>query len=420
MNNISGDNPQGCGPGSKKNTRGVGGGGHLFMLLLSAASLASLSFFCVILPSIETSLPLYSGDSDYDDYQVGNAITPESSSREDASSSMHGHLWESQYIPEEHRHRRLLAMPYDPPGQTETTTNMNTNMNNAAAASSATTNENSHQLQYGQTVPGPSVLINMLRRAKDIVSENDVPFLLQIPHTSSETLYNIMTQCYGLVGQQYQSASELESARGSNAVDGNYVSSHDRPASMFRNFGQRFHFLATPHYQEGAALLTKKHRGRMIVMMRHPTEIAEIVYATRPGSVHGDIDGLVRHVNSTDYYDNWMTRMLANVPKDVAVTEEHFREARMVLENKFLIGMTSNMAETVQKRLGLYFGWKELPNKQGCETDHIKKGQMSLPPSSLIEGSHEWRFVRMKNHFDMKLFVRSMSVFGNQKVRAFL
>jgi len=293
----------------------------------------------------------------------------------------------------------------------------------SSAATKTTTTADEYLLQqpqqqhHGQSIPGPATVINMFRRAKEIVQESDVPFLLQVPHTSSETIYNIMTQCYGLVGKQYDSTSELERARRTNVVDSYYVSSHDRPAKMFQNFGERFHFLATPHYQEGAALLTLKHKGRVILMLRHPVDIAESMYFTRPGTIPGDVDGLVRHVNSTDYYDNSMTRMLANIPKHVEVTEEHFREARMILENKFLIGMAADMTETIHKRLKLYFGWKELPEKQGCEMDYIKKGAMSLPASSLEEGGHEWRGIRLRNRFDMKLYAQGMAVFGNQKMR---
>ena len=282
-----------------------------------------------------------------------------------------------------------------------------------------------HQIQHGKTVFRPGgVLINLMRRAKDVVSESDVPFLLQIPHTSTETIYNIMTQCYGLVGKEYTTSQEIERARAMNVVDNYYVSSHDRPKEMFANFGERFHFLATPHYQEGTSLLTLKHKGRIIVMLRHPCEIAEAMYLNlrqiNPSAAQlgSHVKGLVQHVNSTNYYDNWMTRMLANVPPNAAVTEDHFREARMVLENKFLIGMTSDMAETVRKRLGLYFGWKELPEKQGCEIEMIKNSMASIvSPSMLEEGSHEWRFVRLQNHFDMKLYARGMAIFGDQKMR---
>lgn len=83
-------------------------------------------------------------------------------------------------------------------------------------------------------------------------------------------------------------------------------------------------------------------------MMRHPVIITKSMYLTRPNTERGDMVGLFDYVSSPDYYDNWMTRMLANVPKDVVVTEEHFKQARMILENKFLIGMTNHIGETVE------------------------------------------------------------------------
>mmetsp|Transcript_26538 Transcript_26538/g.48099 ORF Transcript_26538/g.48099 Transcript_26538/m.48099 type:complete len:427 (+) Transcript_26538:3-1283(+) len=131
---------------------------------------------------------------------------------------------------------------------------------------------------------------------------------------------------------------------------------------------------------------------------------------------------MVEHVNSTRYYDNWMTRMLAEVPPDEEVTEEHYRNARMILENKFLIGMASDLTETVIRRLGLYFGWKE--ERKGCAKELINESAKTRTrtrseessPALLEEKGHEWRFVRARNHFDSKLYARGQAMFGNQKM----
>lgn len=47
------------------------------------------------------------------------------------------------------------------------------------------------------------------------------------------------------------------------------------------------------------------------------------------------VQDVLQYVNNTIYYDNQLTRMLVNIPPNVKVTEELFREARMILENKF-------------------------------------------------------------------------------------
>ena len=222
------------------------------------------------------------------------------------------------------------------------------------------------------------------------------------------------------MGKRYLDTSELEQARKQNVVDNDFVSSHDRPKEVFAHMRQRFHFLSSPHYHEGAGLFTLRHKGRIMIMMRHPVIITESMYLTRPNTERGDMVGLLNYVSSPDYYDNWMTRMLANVPKDVVVTEEHFKQARMILENKFLIGMTNHIGETVEKRIKLYFGWDELPSSAGttsCELDLIKKGTMGLDPCSVEEGGYHWRAIQKINLFDMKLYARAMSVYGLQKMR---
>ena len=51
-----------------------------------------------------------------------------------------------------------------------------------------------NQLQQQQSSSSSISTLNLLRRARDNVASTDIPFLLQTPYTSSETVYNIMTQ----------------------------------------------------------------------------------------------------------------------------------------------------------------------------------------------------------------------------------
>ena len=286
----------------------------------------------------------------------------------------------------------------------------------AEDANSGSNMEEETAEQHGKSVEGAGVVINMFRRAKDQVDDRDVPFLLEVPHTSSETVYNVITECYGLKGRRFLKLKELQYAAGDNVVDKHYVSAHNDGyhPDHYRHMGKRFHFISTPFYQEGARLLTLGHKGRMVMLLRHPNFVAEAMYNSRPGSVAGDTDGLLKYVNSTGYYDNWMTRMLANVRPSVAVTDEHFRTARMVLENKFLLGATDHMPETV-RRLSIYFGWQE--RTRGCEHEGVQRNKVKLAPTSLTVDTDAWRAVQRANRYDMKLYARGLAVFGNQKVR---
>lgn len=286
----------------------------------------------------------------------------------------------------------------------------------AADANSGKSMEEELAEQHGKSVEGSGVAINMFRRAKDQVDDRDVPFLLEVPHTSSETVYNVMTECYGLRGKRYLKLKELQYAAGENVVDRHYVSAHNDGyhPDHYRHMGRRFHFLSTPFYQEGARLLTLGHKGRMVMLLRHPNFVAEAMYNSRPGSVAGDVDGLLAHVNSTGYYDNWMTRMLANVHPSRDVTDDDFRTARMILENKFLLGASDHMPETV-RRMSIYFGWQE--RTRGCEHEGVQRNKVRLPPTALSPDTDAWRAVQRANRYDMKLYARGLSVFGNQKMR---
>jgi hypothetical protein len=57
------------------------------------------------------------------------------------------------------------------------------------------------------------VRINVLRRAKDVVSNADVPFLLLLPFAEHAVLYDVITTCYGLVPRVYDTVGSLNDAR---------------------------------------------------------------------------------------------------------------------------------------------------------------------------------------------------------------
>lgn len=110
----------------------------------------------------------------------------------------------------------------------ETVNNNNNNDNKQIA----TKQQQHSDALVGQSTSGPGVIVNMLRRARDKVDEKDVPFLLQVPYTNSDVMYNIMTECYGLVGNEYWDVKDIQKGKEANVVDSFYVSSHDRPKEV--------------------------------------------------------------------------------------------------------------------------------------------------------------------------------------------
>lgn len=100
------------------------------------------------------------------------------------------------------------------------------------APNSNENSNNNNNAIIGQSTNKQAVILNMLRRARDKVDEKDVPFLLQVPYTNSDVIYNIMTECYGLVGREYWDVKELRRDEKEGVVDQFYVSSHDRPKEV--------------------------------------------------------------------------------------------------------------------------------------------------------------------------------------------
>ena len=199
------------------------------LFLLASASFAATSITLSLLFSLETSLlsksPFVMQLDDVNGHDMTiAALHDEKSFR---TTQMMGHqlnqhedgiaTTQYEYYEHQHHNRRLqLSMTEE-----KVTTTSNTN-----------NNENNNNAIIGQSTNNQGVIVNMLRRARDKVDEKDVPFLLQVPYTNSDVIYNIMTECYGLVGREYWDVKDLQRDEKENVVDSFYVSSHDRPKEV--------------------------------------------------------------------------------------------------------------------------------------------------------------------------------------------
>ena len=174
------------------------------LILLAVTSFVATSITFNLLLSLETSLlskSLLSMQKDYtnyDDLRIKHQPNSHQDLTVDDTTT---------------RRRRLVSMT-----EQEVTEHKKTKKDNAAI--------------IGQSTTKQAVILNMLRRARDKVDEKDVPFLLQVPYTNSDVVYNIMTECYGLVGREYWDVEELKRDEKEGVVDQFYVSSHDRPKEV--------------------------------------------------------------------------------------------------------------------------------------------------------------------------------------------
>lgn len=216
------------------------------LFLLASASAAATSIVFSLLLSLESSLlsnqphaPIEIVDLTIstvheNDYPSRiQTINTQVLSFSDGSSVAGNTRYETHYDHQQHNRQLQLSMTEE---VTKTKT-VNNNNNNNNKQTETTQQQHSDAL-IGQSTSGPGVIVNMLRRARDKVDEKDVPFLLQVPYTNSDVMYNIMTECYGLVGKEYWDVKDIQKGKEANVVDSFYVSSHDRPKEV-----SVFHYL---------------------------------------------------------------------------------------------------------------------------------------------------------------------------------
>ena len=209
------------------------------LLLLASASAAATSIVFILLLSLESSLlsnqphvpieivDLTIASVHENDYPSRiQTINNQVLSFSDGSSVAGNTRYETHH--DHQQHNRQLASMTEEVTNTKTVSNNNNNNNKQTE----TTQQQHSDALIGQSTSGPGVIVNMLRRARDKVDEKDVPFLLQVPYTNSDVIYNIMTKCYGLVGKEYWDVKDIQKGKEANVVDSFYVSSHDRPKEV--------------------------------------------------------------------------------------------------------------------------------------------------------------------------------------------
>lgn len=210
------------------------------VFLLASASAAATSIVFSLLLSLESSLlskqphqaPIVVvGSNDYENDNPSRMQTINSQvlSFSDGASLARNTRYETHYDHQQHNRQLQLSMTEE---VTKTNTVNNDNNNNNKQIETKEQQQQHSDALIGQSTSGAGVIVNMLRRARDKVDEKDVPFLLQVPYTNSDVVYNIMTECYGLVGKEYWDVKDIQKGKEAKVLDSFYVSSHDRPKEV--------------------------------------------------------------------------------------------------------------------------------------------------------------------------------------------
>lgn len=97
------------------------------------------------------------------------------------------------------------------------------------------------------------------------------------------------------------------------------------------------------------------------------------------------------------------------------LTDAHLETAKDVLRRKFLVGLTSEMAES-WRRFRSHFGWEEStnPDAESCMKTMTEAGggvNRNDRNRGIERGSAEWDAVASVNAFDVRLYEYTVELF---------
>jgi len=275
---------------------------------------------------------------------------------------------------------------------------------------------------------------------KDLVRDDDVPLFLHIPRSGGMTIRDIIGSCYGLtltgdLGKNFKHEYPLKLLE--NGIKGYSVVNVDTSFQEGIVFAKELKLLesnaadviATKDlYAAVNTLFVGANRtARAFVMMRHPIDrlvslfhylgIAHWDPAYDPDLSYISIEMFARSQRMDN--SNYMVRLLSNNKHDEELTETDLHQAKLVLQEKMLIGLLSEKEESFS-RFEQYFHWKNSLNSDEEELQICKEKLMTWGWSNkhahplIEEGSPAWELLLKKNELDMQLYEYAKFLFTQQ------
>ena len=171
--------------------------------------------------------------------------------------------------------------------------------------------------------------------------------------------------------------------------------------------------IISPHLHLMSNVFTKKHQGRLFVLLRNPIERLLDKYVTsfriEPGL------GTMRSFTKNSSENNWLTRQLSNQQLETSLTSEHLEIAKNVLKHKFLIGKVDNIHESFE-RFKMYFNWKT--DSYLCD-DQIIINSSKLKNHVKDLNAQELNMIYDSNSFDVQLYSYAEYLFQQQGSQIF-
>ena len=193
-----------------------------------------------------------------------------------------------------------------------------------------------------------------------------------------------------------------------------------------RNFAQSLlaDIVITSYLYEAADIFSPDFKGRVSALFRHPIERAASLFyylqdATwepyyAPEMKNWSIE---QYVQSDHYARNWMMYMLLHNNKLATHDYEKDLElAKTMLKDFFLIGLTSNMEESLD-RFDKYYDFDDGTGvTKMCSSELLTKGHGKNVHNhpKLVPGSDDWNILASVNEWDIKLYEYAVDLFEEQ------
>ena len=267
----------------------------------------------------------------------------------------------------------------------------------------------------------------------------DVPYLWTPPYAGGAALEDMVGQCLNLVVAAQRGAVEdresysqlrVVTVLGRKYLNVDLFTSHGirRAADLGLAGSGMADLVISPLLGEALGLFSPSHRGRLLVIVRHPVdrELAMFRYLRamrrRGVTTKDELPSSVSAFASSDFVSaNWMTRSLVGKRKGESVTSRDVETAKEVLRRKALVGLYEDLPGAA-RRYGRYFGWDggaafgegTVSCLEGAAGDGADADAVGADDPDAREGSDAWRELERRNGLDVELYLYARNLFKFQ------
>ena len=266
--------------------------------------------------------------------------------------------------------------------------------------------------------------LSLLKNLTEPLEDTDLIFQFHIPKAAGTSTKAIFTECFHLT--RAEQIATPESYKYINHVF-NADTSTIAGIARAQDFGfaekNSVDVITSSYLHEGCTLLTERHKGRLLVMMRHPVETAISLFYYLGNAKW---ERMHRHElkNMTLYeyatatneglrIDNWMTRYLSRKLKG-PLEEADIQLAKNIIAQKALLGLTEDFEESM-RRFDLFHGLGTWSSEgMNCVNKHIQD-KANLNEHQLFGNeTKEWNALAVANAIDIEIFQFAQTIYAQQ------